>query len=227
MTLLAFDTASDACSVALWRDGLAARRHAVIGRGHAEILMPMVNAALSEAGARFDSLDAVACAVGPGSFTGIRTGLAAARGLALALSIPGIGVSSLAAAAASAYAVLPRDPARTLVVALETRRADLYVQMFDDALAPLSPPAALAPGDVAGRVPPGPLAIAGDAAARLLGALAGRRPAPLHVAEVAIGDAVAVARLAAESAGAHLPLRPLYLHPPQATPAPDGGRVRP
>lgn len=226
MTLLALDTASAACSVALWQGELAARRHAVIGRGHAEALMPMVEEVLDEGGVRFDSLDAIAAAVGPGSFTGIRTGLAAARGLALALSIPGIGVSSLVAAAFAARAALGPEPGRTLLIALETKRADLYVQAFDDTLAPLFEPAALPPDEVVQRLGPEPLAVAGDAAPRLREALASRRPAPVFVSDVAIGDAAAIARIAAGPETAHLPLRPLYLHPPQAMPARDGGRVR-
>ncbi len=227
MTLLALDTASAACSVALWRDGVAARRHKVIGRGHAEALMPMIAEVLDEAGVGYDALDAVAAAVGPGSFTGIRTGLAAARGLALALAIPGIGVSSLAAAASTARSALAPNAGRTLLVALETKRADLYVQAFDDSLSPLFPPVALPPVEAVRRLPPGPLAVAGDAAARLAGALAGRQPAPAFLPDLAIGDAAAIARIAAGPADKHLALRPLYIHPPQATPAPARAAVSP
>ncbi len=78
------------------------------------------------------------------------------------------------------------------------------------------------------HLPAGPLAVAGDAAGRLRDALAGRRPVPLFVTHLAIGDAAEIARLAAGPAAAHLMLRPLYIHPPQATPAAAAGAaVRP
>src|SRR6185312_6342874 len=97
MNVLAIDTAS-VCAVAVARSGRAAiARRRDIARGHAEALMPMIEDAMAEAELAFDALDLVAAAVGPGSFTGLRTGLAAARGLALALDKPTHGVSSLAA----------------------------------------------------------------------------------------------------------------------------------
>ena len=98
MRLLALDTATAACSVALWRDGaVLARRFEAMLRGQSEALMPMVGAVLAEAGCGFKDLDAIAVTVGPGAFTGLRIGLAAARGMALAAELPLIGVTTLEA----------------------------------------------------------------------------------------------------------------------------------
>ena len=100
MKLLALDCAGLACSVALWRDGaIVAERTREMARGHAEALMPMLGEVMAAADERLDALDRLAVTVGPGSFTGIRVGLAAARGLALAIGCPLIGVGTLAALA--------------------------------------------------------------------------------------------------------------------------------
>ena len=93
VSVLGIDTSAAACSAALWRDGaVIAREHAAMARGHAESLMPMVERVMR--GAAYESLDAVAVTAGPGAFTGLRIGLAAARGIALAAGIPAIGVSA-------------------------------------------------------------------------------------------------------------------------------------
>lgn len=196
--------------------------------GQAEALLPLVDAAMREAGLAVAALDLVAVSTGPGSFTGIRVGLAAAHGIALAAALPLLGVTSFAAAAAAAP-----EPARDrpiLLVALESRRADLYVQFFDAASQPLGAPAALLPEALAAaaRAVAGtrPLAIAGDAAARAGAALAGR--CDVAVIETRAPAAQGVLRAswrrwrAGDRGGA---VRPLYLRPPDATPAaaPAGG----
>ena len=89
MRILAIDTATAACSAALMvGDAIVARRFVAMARGHAESLIPMVEAVLAEAGAAYGDLDLIATTVGPGTFTGLRVGLAAARGLAVAGSLP-------------------------------------------------------------------------------------------------------------------------------------------
>ena len=128
-TLLAMDTTLGACSAAVVADGgVLARRWAAMARGHAEALMPMIDAAMDEAGVRRRALDGVAVTVGPGTFTGVRVGLAAARGLALALDRPLCGLSTLEALAAAA-ALGPAPPA-TVLAAIDARRGQLYVQSF-------------------------------------------------------------------------------------------------
>ena len=96
LTLLGFDTATAACSAALWAGGaVAAGRRVETGGRHAESLVPMLREVAAEGGTTLAAIDRFAVTVGPGSFTGIRIGLATARGLALALERPLIGLSTL------------------------------------------------------------------------------------------------------------------------------------
>ena len=225
VSVLAFDAAGNGCSAAVLRDGhIAARRFAAMARGQTEQLLPMIGTVLGEAGLPINALDLIAVTVGPGAFTGLRIGIAAARGLALASGVPALGITSFAAVAAQ----VPRDTraGRVLVVALDSRRAELYLQAFDAAGVALGEGALGAPADLAAWVPPGPLLLAGDAAPTLAAALAGRRPAVAPGAGIA--DAADVARLAASAWRPGLrpaPPRPLYLRAPDTT-APRPGATR-
>ena len=234
MKLLAIDCATGACSAAVWADGgVRARRFELRPRGQAEALMPMVAAVMAEAGLDFAALDGLATTVGPGSFTGLRAGIAAARAMALAAELPLIGVTTLEAVAQGIDAGF-RD-GRASVVVLETKRIEVYAQSFSADLSPLGEAAALSPAAVAAALPDGPLVIAGDAAGRL-GAEIGatRRKAVRFAAGPGLPDAadiaaIAVARGIAEPGdGAGKPagaVTPLYLHPSYArTPAPDSSR---
>lgn len=145
MRMLAIETATAACSVALLSEGrLLAERHEIVGRGHAERLVPMI-AELPEGG----RADAIVVDCGPGSFTGVRVGLAAARALGLAWDVPVHGFSSLALIAAAAFDADPDLKAAT--VAITGGHGELFVQRFAGApmmalmeLASLSPAAAAA-----------------------------------------------------------------------------------
>ncbi|MDH3228650.1 MAG: tRNA (adenosine(37)-N6)-threonylcarbamoyltransferase complex dimerization subunit type 1 TsaB [Alphaproteobacteria bacterium] len=222
MTLLAVDCATNACSAALWLDGgPGPRRYRPMRRGHAEALMPMVGAVMDEAGLSFSDLDAIAVTTGPGAFTGIRIGLAAARGFALAAGLPLIGVTTLEAVA-SAH----DGGGAHLLVALDSKRDDIYVQLFGPDGAPLTDPASAVPEAAARLVPEGPaVALAGDAADRMAAALAGREPAPRRLGGPGLPDAAVVARLAARRFAAappgprKAPPSALYLRPPDAVPA--------
>jgi len=131
MKLLAIDTTLETCSVAvLLDDALAAHRSAQIGRGHAEALMPMIGVVLAEAGAGYGDLDAVAVTTGPGSFTGQRVGLSAARGIGLARSIPVKGVTTLSAIAFGLIADDLVQDGEDILVALDARRNEVYIQHF-------------------------------------------------------------------------------------------------
>ncbi|MEE8444427.1 MAG: tRNA (adenosine(37)-N6)-threonylcarbamoyltransferase complex dimerization subunit type 1 TsaB [Alphaproteobacteria bacterium] len=227
MKLLAMDTACGACSAAVWANGaILAARSRVMQRGHVETLLPMTITVMEQAGLAFGALDLIAVTRGPGSFTGLRAGLAAARGLALALGLPLVAVTTLEAVARAAA---PTDPATTVLAAIETRRADLYVQAFSAAMEPLDDPRALSPAAAAALAGARPTAIAGDGADRVLEAWrANPTGGAPEIVSRAGPDAAIIAEMAAvlsRPRGAEI--APLYLHPPEATRPAAGGRLRP
>lgn len=227
--LLAFDTAGSSCSAAVWRAGeIAARRFEPMQRGQSERLVPMIEEVMAEAGLDYAALDAVAVTVGPGGFTGVRIGLATARGLALAWAKPLLGISNFEAVAATVAEDERRD--RSVAVLLDAKRTDLYVQAFDDALTPLGQPASVLPRDLAGHLPEGPLVLAGDAVEQGLEGLAAIRGAALTVSSAP--RQVDAGRLAELAAGRSLPApgaaapMPLYLRAPDVS-RPKRGRGLP
>ncbi|WP_447727423.1 tRNA (adenosine(37)-N6)-threonylcarbamoyltransferase complex dimerization subunit type 1 TsaB [Sphingomonas koreensis] len=136
---LVIETTTAACSVALIRDGaIVAERHEEVGRGHAERLIPMI-AELPDGG----RADHILVDCGPGSFTGIRVGIAAARGLALGWGVQVAGFSSLPLVAAAAFAADPALPA--LAVVLEGGHGEVFMQAFTRPLAETGPFASLKP----------------------------------------------------------------------------------
>ena len=217
VSVLAFDSTGSGCSAALLRDGrILAHRFAAMARGQTERLMPMIAEVVEEARTPIETLDLIGVTVGPGAFTGLRIGLAAAHGLSLASGVPAIGITSFAAVAAQIAPEERRD--RRLVVALDSKRAELYLQAFGTDGAAQGDGALVGPADFAAWVPPGPLLLAGDGAARLAQAITDRRP--VIAPGLGIPDAADVARLAAASwrRGQTPPRpRPLYLRPPDTT----------
>lgn len=213
MRVLAIDSATSACSAALVADGrLLARRLEAMARGQSEALMPMVAAVMAEAGLTFAALDLLAATVGPGAFTGIRIGLAAARGLALATGLPLVGVSTLEAVAHGVPE--PDRHGRPLLVVLESKREELWVQRFAADLSPASPLLALPPDRAAALAEAGDLLV-GDAAA----AVAAHMAAPHLSSAPGWPDAAVVAALAVRhrAAGTALPAEPLYLRAADVT----------
>jgi tRNA threonylcarbamoyladenosine biosynthesis protein TsaB len=230
--ILALDSAGSACSVAVGiHERILAQTRMETRHGQAEALLPLVDRAMREAGQEPSGLEIVAVTLGPGSFTGIRVGLAAARGIVLATGARLIGVTSFAAVAAEVAAEVARSTRSTghcLLIALESRREDLYVQFFDPAGEPLGGPAVVMPfalGDATdAAVGTTPLLIAGDAAQRAGAALAPRRDTSIleDSAPGAIGTLRAGLRSLRLGTVENAP-RPLYLRPPSVT-LPDGLR---
>jgi len=221
MNILAFDTCFGAVSAALrWRDtgGAPRLREAYEERatGHAERLFPMLAEVMDAAGLPFSAIDRIAVTLGPGTFTGVRVGIAAARALALALGKPVAGITSLSAMALRAEALLAGQHASCqLVVAVDARRDMLYVQSFAAGGKETSEALLLAPEEAAVRIASDGAVAVGSGAAALAAAahrqggevhacLPGLQPHARSLAEVASGlDPIA-------------PLRPLYLRAPDA-----------
>lgn len=218
MKVLALDTSMDASSVALYdaaAGAVLAEAHQVLGRGHAEIVFRQIADVLAAAGATHADIDRYGVTVGPGSFTGVRVGLAAARGLALAAGKPLVGIGTLEAIAAA----VPVPPEERLVIAVDARRGELYVQAFDGG-GPAGEALVADPATAALRTaPPGGMAavVAGSGAEILIAALAVRGVVARPVAADQWPRARHVARLASrrDDPGDLRP-GPLYLRAPDA-----------
>lgn len=228
MKILALDTATSSCSVAFWAEGVKACRATVMERGHAEALMPMVVEVMAETGVAFPDVDLVAVTVGPGSFTGLRIGLAAARGMALAAGLPCLGITTLEAVVESVDRRRQAD--RMVLAALDSKRGDVFVQAFSAVDRPLGPPVAVSVDDLRTIVPAGmnldhPVVVVGSAAETAVRVLtdAGRQ-AVAAAAAVPVASAVAViaARRHRRGAKPERPPSPLYLRPPDIGPVHGG-----
>ena len=199
MRTLAFDTSGAACSIALFENGaLIAERHEIVGRGHAERLIPWI-AGLPDGG----RADIIIVGCGPGSFTGVRIGIAAARALALGWHVPVTGVSSLSLIAAG-------SDAGTATVAVEAGHGEIFIQRFSiNPVTPLDALRSCLPADFAGA--PNSLVI-GSGAERLVAAWGHGAALPAEA------RAAHVARLPA--ALTNLPPTPIYGRGPDARPMP-------
>ncbi len=129
-TILAIETSTERCSVALLHQGQVTERAIEGAKRHAQSVLVFVDALLSEAGVAKTQLDAVAFGRGPGAFTGVRLAVAVAQGFAYALDIPALPVSTLAATAFDAFTATPELQARQLLVALDARMGEIYVGRF-------------------------------------------------------------------------------------------------
>jgi tRNA threonylcarbamoyladenosine biosynthesis protein TsaB len=217
MLVLAIDTALEACSAAIFdseQSATLASETAIMVRGHAEALMPLVDSVMRDAGLDFFSLDRIAVTVGPGSFTGLRVGIAAARGIGLAAKKPVVGITTLAALAAPYIAA---DPLRPVAAAIDGRHRHVYFELYGTQGRVLLPP----------RIIPVEEAVhaAAGASARLVGSgapmMADIWPDPVHLPPIdqrGAPDIGSVARLGAEAEVRDAPPKPLYLRPPDAHP---------
>ncbi len=222
MTLLVLDTAQGLCTVALGQGGqVIASRSEPMTRGHQERLPVLVKAVLAEAGLGASALSVVAATRGPGSFTGLRVGLAFAQGLAEATGATGLGLSSLDALAVQAMLADPDNPAPVAAV-MDARRGQVYLALWAGRSsngtegrfgAVIQPPAALGLADAEAVLAPHRPRAIGSGAALVEGSVAevhvvdGPDPAALVHLATALADG-------SDATG----LEPLYLRAPDATP---------
>jgi tRNA threonylcarbamoyladenosine biosynthesis protein TsaB len=207
MIVLAIDTAGVDCSAAVY-DGKAKRllgeSTEMIGRGHAEKLMATIDAALEAAGCQLSAIERMAVTIGPGSFTGIRVGVAAARGLALSLGVESIGVSTLPVLAHMA----PKEGS-PVIAAMDAKRGEIYLQRFSATLEPL--------GEAEMVSLDGFRVLASSGEWRVTGSAAPLLSDPAAVTETDRFSISIVGQLGAEAKAAGKP-KPLYLRGPDAKP---------
>jgi tRNA threonylcarbamoyladenosine biosynthesis protein TsaB len=173
MIILAIDTAGADCSVALYNSDLkniVSEQTETIGKGHAERLMAMISQVCEDAGLALDSVHRIAVTIGPGSFTGIRVGVSAARGLALALNIPVVGISTLSVLAAAERS---DSKDRPLLVAMDAKREAVYCQLFGPDGEALNEPQAMPIADARALAAETGAALTGSGAGLLAGDSAG------------------------------------------------------
>jgi tRNA threonylcarbamoyladenosine biosynthesis protein TsaB len=218
MRVLAIDTALAACSAAVLdtaNGGIAASESLPMARGHAEALMPLIARVVKKSGVAFAALERVVVTTGPGSFTGLRVGISAARGLGVATDIPVVGVTTLSAYAAPYLAADDQIP---VVVAIDARHEHVYLQVFGAGGRTLIAPR-LAPLNEAVRAASEtPARIVGSAAKAVADGLAQTAPAPVIVDARDAPDIAWVAHIGAAVSEAHAPPKPQYLRAPDAQP---------
>lgn len=208
MIVLALDTAGVNCSAALYDSdsGLVlAALQETIGKGHAERLSGMIDAVFGKAGLTPQDIGLIGVTVGPGSFTGIRVGVAAARGLSLALGVRAVGVSTLEVLADEARQTLGPVP---VLAAIDAKRDEIYLQTFDAVGTAIDEPQSLSLADARQMTSRTAATPFGSGVAALAG----------MSAEADQFDIVAVARLAARRPNAPGKPAPLYLRGPDAKP---------
>jgi tRNA threonylcarbamoyladenosine biosynthesis protein TsaB len=224
MRVLAIDTALAACSAAVLdsgRGGIVASETVTMARGHAEAIMPLIARVMDLADIEFAALDRVAVTTGPGSFTGLRVGISATRGIALAAGKPAIGLSTLAGFAAPLIAV---DDSTHVVAAIDARHDHVYLQVFGTGGRTLVAPRIATLRDALRAALTGPARVVGSAADLLAAAWPKAADQPLLVEQRVAPDIGWIARLGAAAADGYGPPRPLYLRAPDAQPQ-DAARL--
>jgi tRNA threonylcarbamoyladenosine biosynthesis protein TsaB len=212
MRLLAIDTALDACSVGVTAGERLVTRSESVGRGHAEILMGLIAGALAEAGLAVSDITRIAVTVGPGSFTGLRIGIAAARGLALVTGAEVVGIGTLAVHAEEARAARGDVGVLALIAA---GRGEIYGARYSSDGREEVPPAVAAPGHFAALVEDD-VVLAGSGADAVAALVPGAERRIVH--RRAAPDIAALCRLGVRALAPSAPVRPLYLRPPDAKP---------
>jgi tRNA threonylcarbamoyladenosine biosynthesis protein TsaB len=217
MRVLAIDTALEACSAAVLdteQATILASETQIMTRGHAEALMPLVASVMSQAALRFGEIDRIAVTVGPGSFTGLRVGIAAARGFGLAAGKPVVGITTLAALAAPYIAA---DDSLPIAAAIDARHQHVYLQLFGSGGRTLISPRIIALREAAHAAMAASARLVGSGARMIANQWTQAEPPPV-VDERCAADIDWVARLGAAADEEQSAPKPLYLRPPDAQP---------
>ena len=188
-------------------------------RGHAETLMPLIASVMSAAGVEFFELDRIAVTVGPGSFTGLRVGVAAARGIALATGAPAVGLTTLAAFAAPFF---DADESKALLAVIDARHSQVYMQLFGPGGRTLVAPRLASMRDAIRAAMASPTRIVGNAAKLIEAEWPDNERRPLQVTAVRAPDIAWVARLGAATPDTSGSVKPLYLRDADAQPQEAG-----
>jgi len=225
MRVLAIDTALEACSAAVLdtEQGVLASQSVPMVRGHAEALMPLIAKVMGDAKLPFTDLDRVAVTTGPGSFTGLRVGLSAARGIAIASGKPAFGLTTLAAFAAPHIA---NDDTIALAVAIDARHEHVYLQVFGPGGRTLVTPRVVPVRDAVRASSSGAPRIVGSGAQMLAKEWPTEAKPPTLVDPRRAPDIDWVARLGAAAIDTSTPPKPLYLRAPDAQPPAAAGVAR-
>src|SRR5450432_157554 len=221
MLILAIDTALDACAAAVLdidAGRLIARESQAMKRGHAEALMPLIARVMKASGIAFAALDRIAVTTGPGSFTGLRVGLSAARGIALAASKPAVGVTTLTAYAAPVVSESGQHP---VISAIDARHDHVYFQVVSGNGSSLVRPRVARIEEALGASQFGAPYLVGNAAAILSQRWPADAPPPFKVDAQPAPDIAWVGWLGAAVSPNTAPARPYYLRAPDAKPARD------
>lgn len=218
MRILAIDTALGACSACVLDLGEPvplAREQVAMERGHAEALMPLIERVMNGVEGGFSSLDRVAVTVGPGSYTGLRVGISAARAIALAAGIPAVGVTTLAAVAAP---LIGREPGRVIAAALDAKHGQVWFQALSSEGKQLVSVRQVNYRDAARAIGAGPVSLVGSAALAVANEAWAIGLDALVIDDAKAPDITWVARLGLLADPASAPPRPLYLKEPETTP---------
>lgn len=215
MLILAIDTALDACSAAVLDAAagtLRAHESVPMKRGHAEALMPLIARVMKDSGLAYSALERIAVTTGPGSFTGLRVGLSAARGLALAAKKPVAGVTTLSAYAAP---IVSADAGHAVVSAIDARHDHVYFQIVGgDGNELVAPQVARVDDALAAAAPLGAVHLVGNAADILAARWPEGHAAPVAVETLPAPDIAWVAWLGVAADPRLAPPRPFYLRAP-------------
>jgi tRNA threonylcarbamoyladenosine biosynthesis protein TsaB len=221
MLILAIDTALDACAAGvLDTEGgrLIAQESQAMKRGHAEALMPLIARVIEQSGIAFTALDRIAVTTGPGSFTGLRVGLSAARGIALAANKPVVGLTTLTAYAAPLVSESGEHP---IISAIDARHDHVYLQAVSGNGSSLIRPRVASIEEALGAARFGAPHLVGNAAKILADRWPAQALPPFKVDPQPAPNIAWVAWLGAAVSPNTAPARPFYLRTPDAKPAKD------